>query len=65
MFSTEEKHKIAAGLEKILLDINHPGMPKDKPRFKLQVNGSESWSWALIIPNWLHRIRERENLDAL
>ncbi len=52
MFSTEEKQKIAAGLEKILLDLNHPEMPQEQPTFRLHVYGSSDMSWADIIPNW-------------
>lgn len=53
MFSTEEKRKIAAALEKVLLEINHPEMPKERPYFKLHVDGKEDWSWADIEPNWV------------
>lgn len=52
MFSAKEKQQIAEVLEKILLEIDHPEMPKEKPDFKLHVNGKESWSWADIEPNW-------------
>ena len=52
MFSREEKTKIAAGVERLLLDLNHPEMPKEKPSFQLHVEGKESWSWADIDPNW-------------
>ena len=45
MFSKEEKQKIAKAVEDILLEINHPEMPKEKPRFHLHVDGKESWSW--------------------
>lgn len=53
MFSFEQKRQIAAAVEKILLDINHPEMPKEKPSFQLHVDGAESWSWADINPNWM------------
>jgi len=56
MFSTEEKQKIAREVEKILLSFNHPEMPKEKPNFKLHVDGKEDWSWADIEPN--HKILE-------
>jgi hypothetical protein len=36
------------------LSLDHPEMPKEKPRFKLHVDGKESWSWADIDPNWLY-----------
>ena len=52
MFSLEEKKKIAAAIENVLLEIDHPEMPKEKPEFKLHVDGKESWSWADIVPNW-------------
>ena len=54
MFSTNEKKRIADAVEKILLEINHPEMPKERPSFKLHVDGKESWSWADIEPNWTY-----------
>ena len=54
MFSVKEKRKIAEEIEKLLLNLDHPEMPKDKPVFKLRVDGKESWSWAEIKPNWKH-----------
>jgi len=51
MFSTEEKQMIAGAIEGVLLSLNHAEMPKDKPNFKLHVDGKESWSWADIEPN--------------
>lgn len=56
MFSTEEKKKIAKEIEKLLLSFNHPEMPKDKPDFKIHINGKANWSWADIEPNWKHEI---------
>jgi len=53
MFSVIEKKYIADSIEKILLELNHPEMPKDKLKFTLQVDGKESWSWADIEPNWI------------
>lgn len=53
MFSISEKRKIAEEIEKLLLSFNHPEMPKDRPIFKLRVEGKESWSFADIRPNWL------------
>lgn len=53
MFSMGEKMKIAAIVEKALLELNHPEMPKEKPRFKLHVDGKADWSWADIEPNWV------------
>ena len=52
MFSQIEKKHIAAEIEKLLLSINHPEMPKERPQFRLHVDGAESWSWADIAPNW-------------
>ena len=52
MFSVAEKQKIAEAVEKVLLEINHPEMPSEKPDFELHVNGKESWSYADIKPNW-------------
>lgn len=52
MFSVKEKIYIATEIEKILLGLNHPEMPKARPMFTLHVDGKESWSWADIVPNW-------------
>lgn len=52
MFSVKEKIFIAGEIEKLLLGLNHPEMPKEKPVFTLHVDGAQSWSWADIIPNW-------------
>lgn len=52
MFSLKEKQHIAAEIEKLLLSLNHPEMPAEKPEFELHVTGKESWSWADIRPNW-------------
>lgn len=53
MFNVAEKRHIADEIEKLLLSLNHPEMPTEKPRFKLHVDGKESWSWADIEPNWV------------
>lgn len=54
MFSLKEKKRIATAIEKILLDIDHPEMPKEKPVFIVHVEGKDpSWSWANIKPNWI------------
>jgi hypothetical protein len=58
MFSKSEKQHIAAEIEKILLNLNHPEMPKERPRFELHVGGAESWSWADIQPNWVYEDKE-------
>ena len=52
MFSVKEKQKIAEVVEKVLLEIDHPEMPKEKPVFQLHVMGKEDWSFANIKPNW-------------
>ena len=54
MFSVEEKQKIADVIEKTLLELNHPEMPKEKPEFTLHIDGKEKWSWADIRPNWTY-----------
>jgi hypothetical protein len=54
MFSLKEKAKIAAAVEKALLEIRHPEMPDSNPKFSLHVDGKESWSWADIEPNWVY-----------
>lgn len=51
MFSTKEKQQIAKEIEELLLKLDHPEMPKEKPIFTLYVNGKENWSWAKIEPN--------------
>lgn len=53
MFSVAEKRQIADTVEKLLLSLNHPEMPKEKPLFQLHVTGREEWSWAEIEPNWV------------
>lgn len=52
MFTTKEKHKISQAVERVLLEINHPEMPKEKLNFTLHVVGKELPSWAEIVPNW-------------
>lgn len=52
MFSLAQKRHIAEVIEKTLIELNHPEMPKEKPNFFLHVEGSEKWSWADIVPNW-------------
>jgi hypothetical protein len=48
----KEKQFIAGQIEKILLDLKHPEMPTEKPKFFLRIEGKEDWSWAEIKPNW-------------
>jgi len=52
MFSAAEKKQIAGEIEKTLLRLGHPEMPKEKPVFKIHVDDKELWSWADIEPNW-------------
>jgi len=52
MFSIEEKRKIAEELEKLLLSFNHPEIPKEKPDFRLYVDGKAGCYWDSIEPNW-------------
>lgn len=59
MFSREEKIRIAAAVENVLLEIHHPEMPEVLPHFNLHVLGKETWNFADIGPNWLH-----ENVEA-
>ena len=52
MFSVQQKMEIAKKVEEVILSFNHPEMPKEKPEFKLHIDGKEDWSWADIEPNW-------------
>lgn len=56
MFSLKEKQYIASQIERILLDLDHPEMPKTKPMFTLKVEGREEWSFCEIQPNWTFNI---------
>jgi len=47
----EQKQHIANEIERLLLSLEHPEMPKEKPIFHLTVFGKEDWSWAEIKPN--------------
>lgn len=53
MFSMAEKRKIADAVEKVILDLKHPEMPGEKPKFHLHIDGKEGWSFADIKPNWI------------
>lgn len=53
MFSIAEKRKIAEVIEKTLLKLNHPEMPKKKPMFHIRIEGKAEWSFADIEPNWV------------
>ena len=56
MFSVKEKQYLAQVIERTLLELKHPEMPIEKPDFKLSINGKESWSWAVINPNWKYGV---------
>lgn len=53
MFSTLEKNMIASFVEKIILELDHPEMPKENIEFELVVRGKQPWSYARIHPNWI------------
>ncbi len=54
MFSYREKALIAKKIEDLLLSLDHPEMPKEKPRFRLHIDGKEPWAFADIEPNWTY-----------
>ncbi|HEB41535.1 MAG TPA: hypothetical protein ENI08_00765 [Candidatus Dependentiae bacterium] len=56
MFSMQQKKELAEVIEKKILSFNHPEMPKEKPSFKLHVDGG--FSWADIEPNWTFEDKE-------
>ena len=58
MFSLSEKQHIAAEIERLLLALNHPEMPMERPAFRLHVDGAASWSFADIEPNWTFEKRQ-------
>lgn len=51
MFSRAEKNRIAAAVEQVIRDINHPEMDNDNIHFQLHVSGREPWSYADIKEN--------------
>ncbi len=51
MFSVRQKREIADAVQKILQATDHPELPLGEIRFRLQVNGDESWSFADIRNN--------------
>ena len=63
MFSRKQKQMISEAVEKVLLEIDHPEMPKNKPMFELAVVGREPWSWAVIKPNWTYENKEPESSE--
>lgn len=64
MFSLKEKQFIAKEIEKLLLGLDHPEMPKEKPMFTLRVEGKEDWSFAEIKPNWTFGIDNPPNINS-
>lgn len=58
MFSMQQKKELAEVIEKKILSFNHPEMPKEKPYFKIHIDGKEKWSWADIEPNWTFENKE-------
>lgn len=52
MFDKKQQQLIGSAVEKILLDLNHPGIPKKNVNFSLRVYGKIAGSWAHITPSW-------------
>ena len=51
MFSVAQKRQIAAAVQQILRETNHPELPTTEIQFTLQVRGAEEWSYAVICNN--------------
>ena len=51
MLSLQQKRDIADAVQKILRETNHPELPKGEIKFRLHVDGEQSWSWADIQNN--------------
>lgn len=51
MFSVRQKREISEAVQKILRATNHPELPAGEIKFRLHVDGAESWSWADIHNN--------------
>lgn len=51
MFSVAQKRAISEAVQRILRETNHPELPAGEIKFKLHVDGAESWSWADIQNN--------------
>jgi hypothetical protein len=51
MFSIAQKRDIAAKVQRILAETNHPELPEGEITFTLHVKGAEAWSWADIQNN--------------
>jgi hypothetical protein len=44
MFSVAQKREIAAKIQEILRETDHPELPKGEIQFEIKVYGAESWS---------------------
>lgn len=64
MFSLKEKQFIASEVEKLIISLDHPEMPKEKPMFALRIEGKENWSWAEIKPNWTFGIDNPPGMNS-
>jgi hypothetical protein len=51
MFSIRQKREISEGVQKLLRATNHPELPEGEIRFRLQIIGATSMSWADILNN--------------
>jgi hypothetical protein len=51
MFSMRQKREIAEAVQKVLRATDHPELPSGEIKFRLHVDGAESWSWADIQNN--------------
>jgi hypothetical protein len=60
MFSTKEKEYLARVVEAAILHLNHPDMPKKNPRFRLHIDGNQTWNYSDIQPNWTFDVEEPE-----
>lgn len=64
MFSQKEKQFIATEVEKIILSLNHPEMPTEHPKFLLNIEGKEPWSFATIQPNHTFDDQNKPGINA-
>ena len=55
LFSPEERTKIAAAIEKVLLSLKHPKVPTENLNFALTVWGLE-YASAVVEPEWKTKI---------
>jgi hypothetical protein len=51
MFSVAEKQRIAAAVEQVIREINHPEVDPADVKFWLHIEGRGTWSFANIHPN--------------